>query len=283
MPKPGSRCRSPASGSHWLSEVDCLVDGIAESQRRRSRGSASIPPCPRCSTRRPGRRYSSLNTMGHEVIAALGQPWRERGRQAPRPVVRQDKARGQAALTGGATCSSACERHGARLVQDADASPWLHAADLLVTDHSSVGFEFMLLDRPIVVLDSPELIEHARVSPDKVSMLRSAAAVRVRTRGDSALVRERARQPGASIAPIGGASPTNCSIAPARLPLERCSAFTTCWRLHRAPRPFTRRHRRVRWSGLAPLVPHAPDHPRWICPSRAIHGTQISLRAQRIL
>jgi len=62
-------------------------------------------------------------------------------------------------------------------VQDADASPWLHAADLLVTDHSSVGFEFMLLDRPIVVLDSPGLIAHARVNPDKVAMLRRAAFV----------------------------------------------------------------------------------------------------------
>ena len=62
-------------------------------------------------------------------------------------------------------------------MQDADASPWLHAADLLITDHSSVGFEFMLLDRPIVVLDIPELIAHARVNPDKVSMLRRAAFV----------------------------------------------------------------------------------------------------------
>jgi CDP-glycerol glycerophosphotransferase (TagB/SpsB family) len=46
-----------------------------------------------------------------------------------------------------------------------------------VTDHSSVGFEFMLLDRPIVVVDCPELIAKARVSSGKVTLLRSASEV----------------------------------------------------------------------------------------------------------
>src|SRR5262249_27752067 len=44
-------------------------------------------------------------------------------------------------------------------------------------DHSSVGFEFALLDRPIVVVDTPELIRKARVGTDKVRALRSAATV----------------------------------------------------------------------------------------------------------
>ena len=41
----------------------------------------------------------------------------------------------------------------------------------------SVGFEFMLLDRPVIVIDCPELIEKAHVGSDKVSRLRSAAEV----------------------------------------------------------------------------------------------------------
>jgi CDP-glycerol glycerophosphotransferase len=90
----------------------------------------------------------------------------------------------------------ACDKHGARLVQDADASPWLHAADLLITDHSSVGFEFMLLDRPIVVLDRPELIAKARVNPDKVSMLRSAASVVLRAEELGAAVKSALDNPG---------------------------------------------------------------------------------------
>ena len=61
--------------------------------------------------------------------------------------------------------------------QDADISRYLMAADVIVTDHSSVGFEFMLLDRPIVVIDSPELLDKARVAPDKARLLRNAATV----------------------------------------------------------------------------------------------------------
>lgn len=64
-----------------------------------------------------------------------------------------------------------------RLVETADSSPWLAAADLMVTDHSSVGFEYLVLDRPLIVYDVPELIEAARINPEKVSLLRSAATV----------------------------------------------------------------------------------------------------------
>jgi hypothetical protein len=49
-----------------------------------------------------------------------------------------------------------------RVVRDPDVVPLLHAADLLLTDASSVANEYALLDRPIVFLDTPELIEKAR-------------------------------------------------------------------------------------------------------------------------
>ena len=70
-----------------------------------------------------------------------------------------------------------CRDQGAHLAREYDAAPYLYVADALVTDHSSVGFEFMLLDRPVVVVDCPELIEKARVNPEKVTLLRSAAEV----------------------------------------------------------------------------------------------------------
>src|SRR5206468_12612283 len=63
------------------------------------------------------------------------------------------------------------------VVDDADASPYLVVSDLLVTDHSTVGFEFMLLDRPVVVVHQPALIDHARINPDKVQRLQNAARV----------------------------------------------------------------------------------------------------------
>jgi CDP-glycerol glycerophosphotransferase (TagB/SpsB family) len=156
-------------------KVDCLVDGSLNRSDtlRRAGADQSVPTVLYAPTWSP---YSSLNTIGLEVIGALG-------RLGLNVIVKlHDRSydrtrRGSGGVDWRRSLQHECERHGARLVQDADASPWLHAADLLVTDHSSVGFEYMLLDRPIVVLDCPELIEKARVNPDKVSMLRSAAEV----------------------------------------------------------------------------------------------------------
>jgi hypothetical protein len=64
-----------------------------------------------------------------------------------------------------------------RFVEHADASPLLAAADLLVTDHSSVGFEYLVLDRPLLVFDAPDLPRTARINPEKIALLRSAAVV----------------------------------------------------------------------------------------------------------
>lgn len=44
-----------------------------------------------------------------------------------------------------------------RLVRDKDVIPYLHAADLLLTDASSVAVEYTLMDRPIVFIDVPKL------------------------------------------------------------------------------------------------------------------------------
>jgi CDP-glycerol glycerophosphotransferase (TagB/SpsB family) len=63
------------------------------------------------------------------------------------------------------------------LASEADASPYLSAADVLVTDHSTVGFEFALLDRPLVIFDAPRLREAARIDDDKWRLLRSMADV----------------------------------------------------------------------------------------------------------
>ena len=50
-------------------------------------------------------------------------------------------------------------------------------SDVMVSDHSSIAFEYMLLDRPLVVIDRPALIEQARINPEKVRQLRRAALV----------------------------------------------------------------------------------------------------------
>jgi len=62
-------------------------------------------------------------------------------------------------------------------VEWADSSPLLAASDVIVTDHSSIGFEFCLIDRPLVIFDAPDLARVARINPEKIALLRSAARV----------------------------------------------------------------------------------------------------------
>jgi CDP-glycerol glycerophosphotransferase (TagB/SpsB family) len=64
-----------------------------------------------------------------------------------------------------------------KLASSPDATPYLAAADALVTDHSSIGFEYALLDRPLVIVDCPDLVANARVTRSKVEALRAAAEV----------------------------------------------------------------------------------------------------------
>jgi CDP-glycerol glycerophosphotransferase (TagB/SpsB family) len=46
---------------------------------------------------------------------------------------------------------------------------------VMVTDHSSAGFEFLLCDRPLVRIHRPELIALANIHPDYVTILASVA------------------------------------------------------------------------------------------------------------
>lgn len=63
------------------------------------------------------------------------------------------------------------------LREDANLSPLLSASDVLVTDHSTAAFEFFLLDRPVIVFDAPDLPRVARINPERIALLRSAARV----------------------------------------------------------------------------------------------------------
>ena len=86
------------------------------------------------------------------------------------------------------------------LAASGDSTPFVLASDVMVTDHSSIGFEFCTLDRPLVVYDAPDLIETARINSEKVQLLRSAAAVVNDAAGLADAVREALACPGAASA-----------------------------------------------------------------------------------
>jgi len=57
-----------------------------------------------------------------------------------------------------------------RLLRTPDAIPALYAADLLISDASSIANEYLLLDRPIVFLDVPELIAAAAAEDNRLDL-----------------------------------------------------------------------------------------------------------------
>jgi hypothetical protein len=98
-----------------------------------------------------GQKHNSLETMGEEVIRRLASAGRFdlliKAHDHPKNTI--DWLRRLAPLEDG---------H-ARLARDPDVIPLLHAADLLISDASSVSSEFSLLNRPMVFLDVPKLLD----------------------------------------------------------------------------------------------------------------------------
>lgn len=99
-----------------------------------------------------GSKHNSLETMGREVIEAV----RAAGRWNLLVKLHDHPKRTE---IDWAKELEALQTDHVRLVRDLDVVPYLHAADLVLTDASSVAVEFTLLDRPIVFLDVPKLFK----------------------------------------------------------------------------------------------------------------------------
>ena len=156
-----------------MPKVDCLVDGTFD--RSAVLQELGLDPG------RPTVLYaptwspaSSLNAMGVELIEALGR--------MPVNVIMKlhDRSRDlRPRYSGGVDWPARLQPLLAQgrgvLAPGHDISPYLVAADLMITDHSSAGFEYLLRDRPIVRIHRPELIQLANVHPDYVALLASVA------------------------------------------------------------------------------------------------------------
>ena len=172
-------------------KADCLVDGSLDRDAIAAR--LRLDPTRSTVIYAPTwSEHSSLNTVGEQVITALTDA-------GFNVIVKLHAcsytARGSGGIDWRARLRPYMERPNLRVVDDVDASPYLVVSDLLVTDHSTVGFEFMVLDRPVVVLHEPSLIEHARIDPAKVARLQGAARVVHDCRHVCEAVREELRWP----------------------------------------------------------------------------------------
>jgi hypothetical protein len=168
---------SPAIRLVGMPKADCLVDGTL--RRDEVLANQGIDPSSRTVLYAPTwTRFSSLNAMGEEVVSRLV----DAGYMVL--VKLHDNSLDMAhENSGGVDWAARLEpilrRGGGRLVRDGNAAPWLVASDVLITDHSSIGFEYLLLDRPLVRIEMPELIAGAHVPAEYVELM-ARAAVSVR-------------------------------------------------------------------------------------------------------
>jgi hypothetical protein len=164
---------SPAIRLVGMPKVDCLVDGTF--QREHVLRALGLDPS------RPTVLYaptwspaSSLNALGVELVQALGR--------MPVNVIMKlhDRSRDlRERYSGGvdwvARLRPALVPGQGALAPGHDISPYLVASDLMITDHSSAGFEFLLRDKPLIRIHRPQLIELANIHPDYVSLLASVS------------------------------------------------------------------------------------------------------------
>jgi len=160
---------SPAIRLVGMPKVDCLVDG---SLRRDAVLAALGLP-----SERPTVLYaptwspaSSLNAIGIDLIGRL------RAMQVNVIVKLHDRSLDpRPQYSGGVNWAAALRPHlragSVVLATEADICPYLAAADAMITDHSSCGFEYLLLDRPLVRIHRPELIALANIHQDYVRLL----------------------------------------------------------------------------------------------------------------
>jgi len=156
-------------------KADCLVDGSLN-RCDISQALGLDPSKPTVVYAPTWSSFSSLNSIGTELLPALA------GLNVNIIVKLHDRSFDPRSQSAGSVdwrrdFESICRKWGAHAARDGEIAKYLYVADTLITDHSSAGFEYMLLDRPIVVVDCPELIQNARVSADKVRLLQDAAIV----------------------------------------------------------------------------------------------------------
>src|SRR5690349_24701657 len=164
---------SPAARLIGMPKLDCLVDGSL--QRDELLIELGIDPARRTILYAPTwSPHSSVVSMGEELVQRLG----EAGYALI--VKLHDRSRDleyihSGGVDWGARLEPLLQKFGGVLAAGHNSSPYLAAADLMITDHSSVGFEYLLLDRPLLRIHVPELIKNTDIEPSYVELLANAS------------------------------------------------------------------------------------------------------------
>jgi hypothetical protein len=156
-----------------MPKVDCLVDGTL--RRPDVLAAHGIDPGSRTVLYAPTwTPYSSLNALGEALVERLARAGNKvlLKQHENSPDMTHDRYAG---IDWVGRLRPLLDRSGGRLIDDSDISPWMVGADVLISDHSSVGFEYLLLDRPLVRIEMPELLARTSIPPDYIALMVEAS------------------------------------------------------------------------------------------------------------
>src|SRR5947209_1157717 len=164
---------SPAIRLIGMPKADCLLDGSL--QRDAILQALGIDPSRKTVLYAPTwTPYSSLNAMGEELVDQLG-------RAGFCVIVKlHDNSRDLDPRNSGGIdwvgrLTPILEKYAGHLAESGAITPYLVAADVMISDHSSAGFEYLLLDRPLLRIEMPELLARTNIHPEYVSLLTQAS------------------------------------------------------------------------------------------------------------
>jgi hypothetical protein len=123
--------------------------------------------------------YSSLNAVGEDLVAALAKTGVNLIVKLHDNSLDVSDVRNSGGIDWIARLNPVLQPPRGHLAKRGTISPYLVAADLMISDHSSAAFEYLLLDRPLLRIEMPELIARTNIPPDYVAlMVESSISVR---------------------------------------------------------------------------------------------------------
>jgi hypothetical protein len=161
---------SPAARLVGMPKVDRLVDGTLK--RDAILQTLGLDPLlPTVLYAPTWTPYSSLNAVGEDLVTALAKTEVNLIVKLHDNSLDVSDVRNSGGIDWAARLSPVLQPPRGHLAKRGTISPYLVAADLMISDHSSAAFEYLLLDRPLIRIEMPELIARTNIPPDYVALM----------------------------------------------------------------------------------------------------------------
>jgi len=170
---------SPALRLVGMPKVDRLVDGSLNRDTI-LRGLSLDPALPTVLYAPTWTPYSSLNAMGEDLVTALANTGVNLIIKLQDNSLDIGDVRNSGGIDWRARLSPTLQGSRGHLAKRGSIAPYLVAADLMISDHSSAAFEYLLLNRPLIRIEMPELIARTNIPQDYVALMAEASTT-VRT------------------------------------------------------------------------------------------------------